>query len=59
VLVCATSEVAKNTITHNFHADFIALSSFLLTKFLQKSFPDLHDPPNVLTLLGFLVHLLD
>jgi hypothetical protein len=28
VLVCATSEVAKHTIAHIFHADFIALSCF-------------------------------
>jgi hypothetical protein len=25
-LVCATSDVARNTIAHNFHADFITLS---------------------------------
>jgi hypothetical protein len=29
VLVCATSDVAKNTVTQSFHADFIALSFFL------------------------------
>jgi hypothetical protein len=30
VLVCATSDVARNTITHNFHTDFISLSSLVL-----------------------------
>jgi len=30
VLVCATNDVARNVITHNFHADFITLSPFLV-----------------------------
>jgi hypothetical protein len=43
VLVCATSDVARNTTAHNFHADFIALSSFLGLN-LYKALP--HLPAN-------------